>query len=324
MMKKTIVSFLGMLSLLLTFNSCRDRDIPLKNPFEISAGKDSKDEKSKDEKSKDDPDNKDDPGNKDDPKNDEKNKNDDDNKPDESTKDRPFITTWWVGENNKISIPLSGQYFDKYDYTVRWVNLDKPYFKGEVHVKYGDTNRQKGVITLPEWGEYRLEISGNFPAVFFYASGYAENLRRIEQWGSIKWETMKGAFSGCRNLQITAKDAPDLSRVRDMSYMLEDAWNFNQPVNHWDVSKVTNMNGLFAGATRFNQPLDKWDVSNVKNFRDMFKFAKFFNQPLNSWNLNARGYGIQYMFNDAESFNKMNVNSWRNFLTDREMNSLFW
>ena len=55
----------------------------------------------------------------------------------------------------------------------------------------------------------------------------------------------------------------DVSNVRDMSFMFDEATSFNQPLNKWNVSKVTRMWRMFAHASSFNQPLNNWDVSNV-------------------------------------------------------------
>ena len=40
-----------------------------------------------------------------------------------------------------------------------------------------------------------------------------------------------------------------------MSYIFQDAENFNQPIGDWDVSNVTNMSYMFWCAKKFNQPI---------------------------------------------------------------------
>jgi len=228
-------------------------------------------------------------------------------------KGKPFIAMLWVSDDNKIYIPLNEQYLDKYNYTVMWKNIDKPNLKGEAHVG-NDRNINKGIINVPETGDYRVEIKGDFPAIYYNNregnGDGAQNLIRIEQWGGIEWETMNKAFAGCKNLQITAKDAPDLSRVRDMSYMFEAAWHINQPINHWDVSNVAFMKGMFKNAANFNQPLDKWNVSNVTDMKEMFYNAVSFNQSLNNWNVSNVKYKDN-MFLGAKTFDKKNISSWK-------------
>jgi surface protein len=65
--------------------------------------------------------------------------------------------------------------------------------------------------------------------------------------------------------------------------VVQEATNFNQPLNNWNVSNVTDMKYMCKGSTRFNQPLDNWNVSNVTYMNSMFSNATSFNQPLNKW-----------------------------------------
>jgi len=234
-------------------------------------------------------------------------------------KDSPFIFVMFVGDNNgkKIKIPLNDQFLDRYNFDVKWKGIDtgsynNTEFKGEVHIG-NDNNINKGVIYVPKEGDYRVEITGDFPAIYFnnIDAPTEYELLRIEQWGGIQWETMNRAFAGCRNLKITAKDAPDLSKVRDISYMFENAWRITGNFNHWDVSNIGSMKGMFKGASAFNQPIDKWDVGNVQNMSLMFYDAKLFNQSLNNWNV-SNVYHKNDMFSGAKSFNNKNLpNSWK-------------
>ena len=97
----------------------------------------------------------------------------------------------------------------------------------------------------------------------------------------------------------------NVSKVKDMEFMFDDAKSFNQPLNKWNVSNVTNMKGMFLRATSFNQPLNKWNVSNVVDMGYMFRDATSFNQPLNNWNVsNVRYTYSSYIFWNADSFNQ--------------------
>ena len=107
----------------------------------------------------------------------------------------------------------------------------------------------------------------------------------IDDWGDIQWKSMNTFAEDCVLLADIPVEAPDLSHVRDISYMFKDAHRFNFPVEHWDVSNVTNMAHLFDSAYDFNQSLLGWDVSNVKNMAGMFKRAFAFNQNIESWDV---------------------------------------
>ena len=73
------------------------------------------------------------------------------------------------------------------------------------------------------------------------------------------------------------------SLITDMSYIFQDAENFNQPIGNWDVSNVTDMSEMFDGAKNFNQHIGGWDVSNVTNMSWMIEGAKKFNQTICNW-----------------------------------------
>ena len=43
----------------------------------------------------------------------------------------------------------------------------------------------------------------------------------------------------------------------------------------WNVSNVKNMSNMFQNAMKFNQSLNNWDVSNVIYMEDMFRGTRF-------------------------------------------------
>ena len=259
------------------------------------------------------------------------------NQPQPPLTEGAFVTVWQIADTNNdgsisqaertITIPTEGT---GYDYTVKW----------------GDGNtssNQSGnaTHTYNAAGDYRVTITGAFPAIYFYGGGKnadrsnAAKLREVRQWGSQQWRSMNRAFYRCTNLQITATDAPNLSKVTDMSAMFQGCsaltghvsmsrWNvsnvknmtamfsqakaFNQSLNEWDVSNVTHMNAMFSRATAFNQPLDKWDVSNVEEMGWMFSGATDFNQSLNGWNV-SNVKNMRSMFRGAVDFDQP-LNKW--------------
>lgn len=100
----------------------------------------------------------------------------------------------------------------------------------------------------------------------------------------------------------------DVSNVTDMEAMFAGCENFNQPIGKWNVSKVTNMRYMFERCKRFRQPLDKWDVSKVTNMRMMFYSCWHFNQPLKKWNLRSVK-DASAMFMQAHNY-KQDLSSW--------------
>lgn len=215
---------------------------------------------------------------------------------------RPFITVWktdnlGVTSNNSIKIPALG----KFTYT--WEGLSGP---GRGLSGSGNgLNSTEINFTYP--GTYRVKITPTnhmpFNQIIFENKGDRRKLIAIEQWGDVKWNSMKDAFFGCENLNILAKDAPDLSQVTRTSSMFRACSSLNADINHWDVSNVTDMEMMFANASSFNSHLHSWDVSDVTNMFEMFRDASSFNRPLNSWEV-SNVTSMIGMFYDASSFNQ--------------------
>jgi len=220
---------------------------------------------------------------------------------------RPFITTWktdnpGISDSNQIQISITNNCYgttDGYDYDIDWGD-------GQV-----DLNVKGDILhTYDVAGIYTVSINGEFPRIPFgyntstnCGSGHDNGkLLTIEQWGSIQWQSMKGAFANCRNVTGNAIDTPDLSRVNSTNEMFFRANAFNQDINNWDVSSVTDMSWMFYYTKTFNQPLDNWDVSSVKNMKGMFSNAIAFNQPLNNWDVSSVE-NMRAMFYRASTFN---------------------
>ena len=100
--------------------------------------------------------------------------------------------------------------------------------------------------------------------------------------------------------------------MTDMSFIFQNANNFNQNINAWDTSNVTNMSSMFNGARQFNQNIGSWNTSNVTNMSSMFHFVSVFNQPIGTWNTsNVTDMGL--MFVAARAFNQP-IGTWNTSL----------
>ena len=208
----------------------------------------------------------------------------------------PFITTWNTGSANQtITIPGTGQ--------GHTCNID--WGDGTVHV---DTSCRQ-THTYAEAGTHTVSISGGLER--FHLDDQRPNAGRlasIEQWGDIYWTSMRSAFEGASNMVYNATDAPDLSRVSDMSSMFDVALSFNGNLSSWDVSSVTDMSSMFNYAYDFNGDLSSWDVSAVTDMSIMFNYAYKFNGDLSSWDVSAVT-DMSHMFEAADSFNG-DLSSW--------------
>ncbi|MYL11344.1 MAG: BspA family leucine-rich repeat surface protein, partial [Cenarchaeum sp. SB0669_bin_11] len=162
---------------------------------------------------------------------------------------KPFITTWeTTAANQTVTIPLVGS-----DLTVYW----------------GDGTNSTGVTgtathTYANPGTYQVLFYGGLEAILLDGHPDASKLVSIEQWGDASWMSMADAFRGASNMIYRATDAPDLSRVTDMSGMFFEASSFNGDLSAWDTSSVTDMSEMFDGASSFNGNISTWDVSSVR------------------------------------------------------------
>jgi surface protein len=122
------------------------------------------------------------------------------------------------------------------------------------------------------------------------------SLQSIDQWGSIEWKTMAGAFKGCINMVYNATDIPDLSQVESMVSMFYGATSFNGDIGGWDLGNtVDNISGMFEGATSFNQDISGWDVSLVSFMGNLFNGASSFNQNLENWQVLSLKNSISFV-----------------------------
>ena len=208
----------------------------------------------------------------------------------------PFITTWQTtAAGESITIPVGGA---TGIYTIDW---------GDGNVNY-DVSGDQG-HTYDDAGTYTVRISGDFARI--YLNGQqpnADKLQSIEQWGDVRWESMRSAFQGASSMEYHATDTPDLSDVTAMRYMFEGAASFNGDLSDWDVSSVTDMHGMFYDAASFNGDLSAWNVSSVTAMRGMFMSAASFNANLSAWDVSSVT-DMSHMFRNAASFNG-DISAW--------------
>ena len=281
------------------------------------------------------------------------------------TNRKPFkytITTDIDGDKENVEINvvmnlLNGQAKARYD-------LD---CNGDGEYEFvGLTNNQKCIYPRNS-GTHQIWIRGEIPAMFLCTRNYVEDeslddgkndsiseeiddskisIISIDDWGDIEWMSMHAFAKECEKLNHIPEQAPNLSKVTDMSGMFRGATSFNQPLDNWDTanvkklswmfykaaafnqplenwntSNVTDMSGMFGDANAFNQPLEKWDTANVTDMSGMFYAATSFNQPLEKWNT-SNVNKMNSMFTEATAFNQP-LENW-NTSNVTEMNVMFW
>jgi surface protein len=149
----------------------------------------------------------------------------------------------------------------------------------------------------------RIIIGNNQPT--------SHRLLDVKQWGTTAWTSMRDAFFGCSNLNITATDIPNLSATNmEMGQMFQLCSSLTTVpnINSWNTSSVIYMTSMFNGAKLFNQNIGSWNTANVIGMVRMFTNANSFNQDISGWNTAKVGSMIS-MFELATSFNQ-NIGNW--------------
>ncbi|NKI31645.1 BspA family leucine-rich repeat surface protein [Croceivirga thetidis] len=210
-----------------------------------------------------------------------------------------FTTRWNTNlpgsANTEINIPTNPAF--TYNYSVDW----------------GDGNNDTNVIgdighTYAAPGIYVVEISGDFPSIYFNNAGDREKIIEILDWGTIIWQSMENSFYGCENLNFDAIQAPNLSQVTSLKNTFRECTAFNGILNNWDVSTITDISGLFQECEIFNRPLDNWNTSGITDMSYTFHRARDFNEPLDNWNVSSVD-NFEYFLSEASDFNQ-NINNW--------------
>ena len=188
-----------------------------------------------------------------------------------TTPEAAFVTTWQTTSANEFILIPVGE--STGTYIVSW---------GDASIDTDVSGHQ--MHTYKNAGTYTVSIYGDFSQIYLpYYIESALKMQSIEQWGDIRWESMRSAFSGATNMVYRATDAPDLSDVTDTSEMFMFATSFNGNLSTWDVSHVTDMRGMFDIATAFNGDISSWNVSGVTDMSNMFLAAWAFTQNLGDW-----------------------------------------
>ncbi|WP_422105428.1 BspA family leucine-rich repeat surface protein [Winogradskyella sp.] len=218
-----------------------------------------------------------------------------------------FVMTWQTdnpGDSSDTSITIPTFLGETYNYQVDW-SYDGVTFNVEDANVTGDITHDYGTP-----GTYTVAISGTFPRIYFDDGGDHDKILTIEQWGSIQWTSMEGAFDDCANLNITNPtiDTPDLSNVTSLKDMFSDCLSFNANIENWDVSNVEIFDEMFSTCIVFDQPLNGWAMTSATSLSYMFYEAESFNQPLNGW-VTTSVTNMEGVFASALAFDQ-DLNNW--------------
>ncbi|MCR9248773.1 MAG: BspA family leucine-rich repeat surface protein [bacterium] len=203
---------------------------------------------------------------------------------------RPFITSW-NSLGGELNISINER--ENYDFNFIWRNSN-----GQI-VAFGRHNSDEDFITDLASGEFTLEITGTFP----HFTGYPKDqLIDVNQWGDIKWISMRESFRNWTGNDFSATDTPDLSQGPDMFRAFSDNPNFNADLSDWDMSQIRTLQGLFNTCPSFNSDISNWNVGNVTNMESTF-VGSGFNGDISEWNVSNVTRMVN-TFRDATNFDQ--------------------
>ncbi len=95
------------------------------------------------------------------------------------------------------------------------------------------------------------------------------NRDELNNWDTRSVVNMVGMFRGAFTFD---QDIAlwDVSFVRDMTDMFQNASAFSQSIRNWDVVSAISLSGMFDGAISFTADVSRWDVSSVTDMSYMF------------------------------------------------------
>ena len=194
---------------------------------------------------------------------------------------KPFILEMTIINTKTVAIPLGGPNFSGYDFNCDWGDGTST---GQLINADGNALESQMTHTYQP-GVYDLTITGKFPYLYLWGNTNAySSVSDIKQWGDTQWESFAESFAGCWRLtNITATDAPDLSRIRlnlglagkqffrtfRQCYFLE---NLNFMAN-WDMNGVELFEGTFDNANQAMtdySAIANWDMSTVTQIKGIF------------------------------------------------------
>lgn len=233
-----------------------------------------------------------------------------------------FVTVWQTDKaqppqstsnEDQIKLPLGGG-SQHYDFEVDWGDGTSDVITSAFQAE--------ATHTYAAPGTYVVKITGKIDQWVFRGLGDQEKLLEVRRWGPLRLGSGGGYFVNAFNMEITATDTLDTSRVANMRSAFAGCQSITQipGVNDWDMSSVVTMSNMFAGAWSFNQDLDRWDTSSVIDMSRMFSGTAAFHGKIDTWDTSSVE-DMSRMFEETGAFNR-DIGRWNTSSVD-DMTGMF-
>ena len=202
-----------------------------------------------------------------------------------SKKYNPFILKVNSGADSNFTIPTLG---GGYNYDLRVQG-------GQVW--YGLTGNH--TINFPSANtDYFIEISGEFPRIYFNNTGDRLKLLDRMQFGDVVFESLQGAFNGCENALCSATDP----KIKSSSLSsINSAFRNNRLIEDHpsiDYSELTNAVDGYNGAWEFNPQDFDHELELLADGFSMHNSNYKFNPPNYTPTLASLNRGVYMHYNN--------------------------
>jgi surface protein len=102
-------------------------------------------------------------------------------------------------------------------------------------------------------------------------------------WNVGQGTNFQGMFQGASSFQDQSLAKWTMLNAIDLSYMFQNASQFNVDLRNWGVGNVVTMNSMFDDATSLNVDLSSWDVTQVSDLSAMFRRTNLNNVDYCAW-----------------------------------------
>lgn len=228
---------------------------------------------------------------------------------------RSMVTVWRIDNpGDQVTLPVN---------TGRAFNIDVDWGDGSPIQTY--TTGSVPVHTYASAGEMTVTITGTLRgwSAWMIDQTTRDRLLRVEELGTLGWESFEGAFEKCFNL--TTVSGGDTSSVINMAHMFYDAQNAVPDTSGWNTENVENMRVMFNNATLANPDTSRWDTSKVTDMAGMFFRASNANPDTSNWNT-ALVRDMNDMFHEAFNAEPITTTSGDIWNTSRveDMKTMFY
>jgi surface protein len=213
-----------------------------------------------------------------------------------------FVTTWTTtGSNETVTMETDSGY--NYSGMIDWGDGTG----GEAFSGYSDPDFTH---TYASAGTYTVIVRGTFETMNTASNNLPNQLKTVENLGSVGWKTFKNAFKAGSSLTSFTAGSSNTSAVNDMTWTFAGSPSLTTiDLSGMNTSSITNMfAGIYNNAGLTSVNLGGWDLSAVTDVRYILGSTPALNTIIYNDSVGADQYStfLQKMSTSAEAGDGLN------------------